>query len=222
MIYRLQLGNAEHFNFKFYLCNGVIGMVYAKFQTLINPWNMADINQIHVRPAVPQDIPRLADFFRKNVEEHSKFDPYFVLAPQFDAAALLERAIKTPDVLLLVAEKSPEIVGYIFFRISNERRARAQKSILLRLAGRLRQRFGAPAMFKPYRVGFISDCYVEPAYRQQGVGNLLLAKGLAWLSAQNVAHIELEAYVGNAGAVKFWQSHGFETIKLKMRRELKR
>lgn len=220
MIYRLQLCNAENFSSKFYLCNGVIGKVYANFQTLIKPWNMADINQILVRPAIPQDLPRLAGFFRQNVEAHSKFDPYFVLSPQFDAAALFERATKTPDVLLLVAEKSSGIVGYIFFRISSERRARP-KSIFLRLINRLR-RFGAPAMFKPYRVGFISDCYVEPAYRQQGLGSLLLAKGLAWLSAQNVAHIELEAYVGNAGAVKFWQSHGFETIKLKMRRDLKR
>jgi ribosomal protein S18 acetylase RimI-like enzyme len=183
---------------------------------------MEDNYRFHIRPAIPNDAASIARFFRKNVEDHNELDPYFVLSPNFDIVTFLEQAIKTPNVLVLVAEKKTEIVGYIFLRVSREQRAYTPKSILLRLISRRRRQFGATSMFKPYRVGFISDCFVESSYRKQGAGSLLLAKGLEWLAEQKIAHIELEAYIGNAAAVKFWQSQGFETLKLKMRREVKR
>lgn len=185
--------------------------------------NMEDKNKFYIRPALPQDAPSLARFFQKNVEEHTAFDPYFVLSPQFDAVAFLLNAVKAPNVLLLVAEKPPNIIGYIFLRvISRDHHAHKIKAIFLRLIGPRRKKSAAISMFKPYRVGFISDCFIEPSYRRQGIGKLLLAKGLEWLEEQNVIHVELEAYVRNTAAVKFWQSRGFETKKLKMRREVKR
>jgi ribosomal protein S18 acetylase RimI-like enzyme len=183
---------------------------------------MEDKNRFHIRPAIPQDAARLARFFRNNIADHGELDPYFVLSPHFDSVAFLENEIKRRTVLLLVAEKHFEIVGYIYLRISSEHRTQAPKSILQRLIGRRRRQSGVTSMFKPYRVGFISDSFVESSYRKQGIGSLLLAKGLEWLAEQNIAHVELEAYVRNAAAVKFWHSHGFETIKLKMRREVKR
>lgn len=181
---------------------------------------MENKNEFHIRPAVPQDATGLARFFQKNIEAHRALDPYFVLSSHFNLITFLEQAIKTPTVLLLVAEQTPEIVGYIYLRISSEHRAGSPKSLWQRL--RRRKPFGTASMFAPYRLGFISDCFVEPAYRKQRIGSLLLAKGLDWLAEQNIAHIELEAYVGNAGAIKFWERHGFEIIKLKMRREIKR
>jgi len=183
---------------------------------------MEDNNRFHIRPAIPQDAVSIARFFQKNVEDHSELDPYFALSPHFDTVTFLENEIKRRNVLLLVAEKDREIVGYIYLRVSREHRADAPKSVLQRLRSRLRKQPKATSMFKPYRVGFISDCFVESSCRQQGIASLLLAKGLEWLAEQNIAHVELEAYVRNAAAVKFWHSHGFETIKLKMRREIKR
>ena len=58
----------------------------------------------------------------------------------------------------------------------------------------------------------ISDLWVAPEAQGRGVGAALLAGLEAAIAQAEFGHAELETYAGNAGAVRFYERHGYETI----------
>lgn len=56
---------------------------------------------------------------------------------------------------------------------------------------------------------YLHWAYLEPAYRQQGLGQLLFAQLLAWARNVGANRMELQFIEGNLAAERFWAKMGF-------------
>lgn len=66
--------------------------------------------------------------------------------------------------------------------------------------------------------GYITHCYIVPAYRKQGVGKLLYADIRRWFESLNVHAVFLHA--ANDGARRYWEQHGFSAPVTRLKLEL--
>ena len=81
------------------------------------------------------------------------------------------------------------------------------------LAGRIRS---LPPYFGGFPVGFISEVFVDAAYRGQGVGRRLMAAAIEWFQAQKVRRIELQVVINNVGARKVYREMGWKDELVQM------
>jgi GNAT superfamily N-acetyltransferase len=81
------------------------------------------------------------------------------------------------------------------------------------LAGRIRS---LPPYFGGFPVGFISEVFVDEAYRGKGIGRLLVAAAIEWFQTQKVWRIELQVLVGNTGARKVYRDLGWKEELVQM------
>lgn len=58
----------------------------------------------------------------------------------------------------------------------------------------------------------VSDLWVAPAYQGRGVGGLLLEALLSEIAAAGHDHATVETLASNAGAIAFYQRHGFAEV----------
>ncbi len=68
--------------------------------------------------------------------------------------------------------------------------------------------------------GLLSNLYVRPADRNQGIGAALLAAAEAALSEQGVEVLTLEAMAENEAARRFYRRHGYGANRVAMERQL--
>lgn len=57
---------------------------------------------------------------------------------------------------------------------------------------------------------FIHWTYLKPAFRTQGLGQVLVAHLLDWARGQGANRVELQFIDGNTPAERFWVKHGFQ------------
>ena len=67
---------------------------------------------------------------------------------------------------------------------------------------------------------FVQWAYLEPAYRRQGLGELLFGQLLAWARRAGAERVELQFIEGNAAAERFWAKMGFRPYARKCVRYL--
>jgi GNAT superfamily N-acetyltransferase len=67
---------------------------------------------------------------------------------------------------------------------------------------------------------FVQWAYLEPAYRKQGLGQLLFDQLLGWAQAVGANRVELQFIEGNVSAERFWSKLGFRTYARKCVRYL--
>jgi GNAT superfamily N-acetyltransferase len=70
----------------------------------------------------------------------------------------------------------------------------------------------------PAEGGTIGAIWVEPTQRRRGVGRLLVESALAELAVRNVDTADVHAMVFTPGSRPFWQSLGFVSFAIQMRR----
>ncbi len=58
--------------------------------------------------------------------------------------------------------------------------------------------------------GVLKLFYLEPEYRGKGIGHALFSQSTAWINGFTTKNILIFVTRGNDGAVKFYQSHGFQ------------
>lgn len=58
-------------------------------------------------------------------------------------------------------------------------------------------------------VGEISSLYIEPEYRKQGIGDMLITKALEWLDSNKVNTKIIGVAEGNDNVIKFYEKYGF-------------
>ncbi|ELY87806.1 N-acetyltransferase GCN5 [Natrialba hulunbeirensis JCM 10989] len=68
--------------------------------------------------------------------------------------------------------------------------------------------------------GLLSNLYVVPSHRSQGIGSKLLAAVASELEDQGADALLLEVMARNDAAQEFYRSHGFEPYRLGMQRPL--
>ena len=76
-------------------------------------------------------------------------------------------------------------------------------------------------MFLPERYGYLSDLYVHPRARRQGIGRRLVESELAWLAEHGVASVQLQFYQFNKTGEAFWRAMGFEPYYTRMWRDVR-
>lgn len=154
-----------------------------------------------VRPATHADLPVMGRLGALLVRVHHDFDAQRFLAAtpgtERAYASFLGSRLGEPDVVLLVAERSGAVLGYVF--------AGLEGTDYMSLRG--------PA-------GILYDLVVEPAHRAQGVGRLLLDAALAALSARGAPRVVLSTAQRNEAAQRLFERAGFRRTMIEMTREL--
>ena len=70
------------------------------------------------------------------------------------------------------------------------------------------------------KAGYISVCWVEEAFQQQGIGRRLLTEVERWLIRQQAGIVELSYLAQNHTAEKTWQQLGFEPFRVSAYKKL--
>ena len=118
-------------------------------------------------------------------------------APEEGYAWFLESQLAEADVVVLVAERSGRVVGYIYAGIE-------------------------PLSWKELRdeAGFIHDIAVDEVARRTGVAGQLLDAAIAWLRERGMPRVVLWTAEPNNAAQQLFESHGFRRTMVEMTREL--
>ena len=159
-----------------------------------------DNADITIRPAQKQDLKALGRLGAELVHLHYGFDPRRFMAPSGDAgqgyAWFLGTQLGEPDVVILVAERSGQVLGYVYAGLE-------------------------PLSWKELReaAGFIHDVVVEESARGQGVAGRLIEEAATWLKARGAPRVMLWTAEQNARARQLFARLGFRTTMVEMTRE---
>jgi ribosomal protein S18 acetylase RimI-like enzyme len=156
---------------------------------------------VSIRPAAPADAQALGRLGALLVRTHYDFDPkrFIPATPRTEQAyaGFLGSQLEDPDILVLVAERNGEVVGYTY--------AGVEGNDYMSLRG--------PA-------GVLHDIVVDPAHREQGIGRMLLEATLEALEAKGVPRVVLQTAERNEAAQRLFASAGFRRTMIEMTREL--
>ena len=156
---------------------------------------------VTVRPATPADLPRLGRLGALLVEAHCNLDAQRFLAARprtpADYAAFLTLQLDRPDVAVLVADESGDVIGYAYATVGG---------------------YDYMALCGP--AGVLHDVFVDPGYRGRGVGRLLLDAALAFLKVRGAPRVVLTTAEGNQAAQRLFARAGFRRTMVEMTREL--
>ncbi|MFL6726860.1 MAG: GNAT family N-acetyltransferase [Sphingomicrobium sp.] len=154
-----------------------------------------------VRPAVVADGDALGRLGALLVAEHYEFDPKRFIAPIANLAerygSFLISQSERPEMLVLVAERDGEVVGYAFGGMEG--------NDYMALRG--------PA-------GALYDLVVSPEHRRQRIGTQLLDAALAALAGLGAPRVVLFTAEKNDGAQRMFEQAGFRRTMIEMTREL--
>jgi ribosomal protein S18 acetylase RimI-like enzyme len=157
---------------------------------------------VDIRPATPADVPAIGRLGALLVRTHHDFDPKRFIAAtsrtEQGYGSFLGTQLDEPNVIVLVAERDGEVLGYTY--------AGVEGNDYMALRG--------PA-------GVVYDIVVDPAYRRQGIGRMLLDAALDALKARGAPRVVLSTAEQNAPAQHLFGSAGFRRTMIEMTRELK-
>jgi GNAT superfamily N-acetyltransferase len=130
------------------------------------------------------------------MRQHHAADPRrFILTdrPEEGYGRFLVSQLANPDMLVLVAERADEVVGYVFAGLE-------------------------PISWRDLRgpCGFIHDVYVHESARRQGIGLSLLRAAIAWAHSKGRTQVVLWSKSGNDGAQRVFAKLGFRDTMIEM------
>jgi ribosomal protein S18 acetylase RimI-like enzyme len=151
---------------------------------------------INIRPAKQTDEAGLGSLGAALMRQHHASDARrFILTdrPEVGYGRFLVSQIEDPNCLVLVAEASSEIVGYVFADIE-------------------------PTSWKDLRgpCGFIHDVYVIERVRRRGTGRDLVRAAIAWIRSKGMAQVVLWSKPGNEAARRMFAGMGFRQTMVEM------
>jgi ribosomal protein S18 acetylase RimI-like enzyme len=155
---------------------------------------------INIRPATAADLPAIGRLGALLVRTHHDFDPKRFLAATSQTehayGSFLGTQLDDPNIIILVADRDGEVIGYTY--------AGVEGNDYMSLRG--------PA-------GVLYDIVVDPAYRKQGVGRMLLDATLEELKARGAPRVVLSTAEKNAPAQRLFDRAGFRRTMIEMTRE---
>jgi GNAT superfamily N-acetyltransferase len=154
---------------------------------------------INVRNAKLKDVKAIARLNFELMKHVGKYDKIFKMRK--NPLPIMEewrrKGVYNPRHKLMVAEDNGKVIGYINAFIKTR-----------------------PKIYEVTKVGFISDVYVIPEYRKQGVSKLLMEPVLKWLKSKKLKYVHLFAVTENEVALKVWRKYGFKEFLKEKYREL--
>lgn len=161
----------------------------------------SDTPTVTIRPALPADVVALGKLGSLLMRVHYDFDPQRFIAPQPGVeqgyGAFLKSQLKDPNVIVLVAERSGEIIGYAYAGVE-----------------------GWDYMALRGPAGVLHDIVVDPGQQGQGVGRMLLDAALMALKARGAPRVVLSTANRNEAAQRLFAQAGFRRTMIEMTREL--
>jgi ribosomal protein S18 acetylase RimI-like enzyme len=157
--------------------------------------------EIKIRPATPADIPTIGRLGALLVRTHHDFDPqrFMAATPRTEElyGSFLGTQLDDPNIIILVADKDGAAIGYTY--------AGVEGNDYMALRG--------PA-------GVVYDIIVDPVYRRQGIGRMLLDGTIEALKTKGSPRVVLSTAERNASAQHLFDRTGFRRTMIEMTREL--
>jgi ribosomal protein S18 acetylase RimI-like enzyme len=154
-----------------------------------------------IRPATPADLPVLGRLGALLVRAHHDFDPQRFIAARPGTeqayASFLGTQLEEPNVVVLVAERDGEVLGYTYAGVE-----------------------GYDYMSLRGPAAVLYDIVVDPAHRGRGVGRMLLEATVAALEARAAPRVVLSTADRNESAQRLFARAGFRRTMIEMTREL--
>jgi len=143
-----------------------------------------------IRRAGPNDVIGLAKLYLEFWGPHKGVDPLIKLKDKLDLkthVALAKREIRNRDVIVLIAVKGDEVVGYLEALIKKNE-----------------------SCMKVKRYGYFNSAVTHKRYRRQGIARALTEAMIKRLRAKGIRHIRANVYNSNKVALRTWQRLGLE------------
>ena len=146
-----------------------------------------------IRAGRKDDAAEAARLWMRSAEEHTAHDRVYETAPGAEKTMrrFLVDVANSGYSFLFVAAAGDRTVGFI--------------------SGELRQ--GSPT-FLPRTWASVDDVFVEPAYRNRGMGRALLQSVRDWAHERGADGISLQVAAANARGRKFYEDLGFREISV--------
>ncbi len=151
-----------------------------------------------IRLMKPMDAPAIVGLWSSLVAYHRELTTDLPAAAPNGAARYAKRLIQRlddPFCHILVVEDQSRVIGFAL-------------GMIVELL---------PDMFDMEPGGYLSDIFIDPAYRHRGLGRELMEHMLIWFREQQVRYIELSVAVHNDEAIAFWKAIGGREVMLRMR-----
>jgi len=159
------------------------------------------VDAVAIRGAAPADIPVIGRLGALLVRLHHELDPQRFIAATSQTenryGSFLGTQLDEPDIIILVAERSREVIGYTYAGLE-----------------------GADYMSLRGPAGALYDIVVDPAHRGQGVGRMLLDATLEALKGRGAPRVVLSTAERNAPAQRLFDRAGFRPTMIEMTKEL--
>lgn len=153
-----------------------------------------------IRPATRADLAAIGRLGALLVRLHHDFDPqrFIPATPRTEQGygSFLGTQLEVPDVIVLVAERDGEVLGYSYAGLEG---------------------FDYMALRAP--AGALYDIVVDPAHRGHGVGSMLLDATLAALADRGAPRVVLSTAERNEPAQRLFARAGFRRTMIEMTRE---
>ena len=153
---------------------------------------MSDHGTLTVRQARLIDLDRLLVLWRNLMQHHVNLDARLFQTEVHAPAtyrAWLRRKLDEPDAMILVAESTEGIIGFLLAKDGQR----------------------AP-VFTVRDIGMIYDLVVEPSHRRQGAGKALFEAAKAEFKSRGITHITVNYSPLNEHASRFWIAQGFAPL----------
>ncbi|MFB6221351.1 MAG: N-acetyltransferase family protein [Halolamina sp.] len=157
---------------------------------------------MHIRPLREEELPTLVDdLWTPYARELGTDDPYHELADEFREETLAYRAerFEAEDHIDRVAVADGDLVGYVA--------AEVQK---------------APPVVRRGDSLHITEVYVTPDHRREGLGAALLTEAERWGEDRGCSYVTLNVDAANEAAQALYRELGFEVLRYAMRKPLDR
>jgi ribosomal protein S18 acetylase RimI-like enzyme len=159
------------------------------------------VSDATIRRARVEDLDTIGRLGALLVKLHHDLDPkrFIAATPRTKEgyASYLGTQLDNPDVIILVADRDGQILGYTY--------AGVEGTDYMALRG--------PA-------GALYDIVVDPEHRGRGVGRMLLDATLTELKARGAPRAVLSTAEGNEVAQRLFARAGFRRTMIEMTREL--
>ena len=156
---------------------------------------------VTLRPATRADMRAVGRLGALLVRLHHDFDPLRFMAAtsgtEHGYGSFLGTQLADPDVIVLVAERNGEVVGYTYAGVE-----------------------GVDYMSLRGPAGVLYDIVVDPAHRGHGVGRKLLDATVAALGEKGSPRVVLSTAQQNEAAQHLFERAGFRRTMIEMTREL--
>ena len=154
------------------------------------------MKDIHVRPALLEELPTLLEFEQGIITAERPYDPTLANNPisYYDIKAMIE----SENAEVVVAIVDDKVVASAYAKIVE-----------------------AKPYFKHSHYAYLGFMFTEPEYRGQGINRKIIEYLNIWAKSKNLNEVRLQVYDENDSAVRAYEKAGLKKYMVTMRMEIK-